>query len=119
MATRWALEYTSSEEAYMKNHTSDNLTSGQSSDNLSTVLGVVYPPGAGGGRLAGQVDWTLRFTLQPWRIQDGMLQEASLSLVQGVSKDELKQLMALLQPYHIIQALVRFTHPGQGELVRL
>jgi hypothetical protein len=103
----------------MKNHVSGNLTSDQVPDAVSTVLGVVYPPGGSGGRFAEQADWTFRFTLQPWRMESEALQETTLSLAQNVPEDDLKHLMDLLQPYRIIQAVVRFTQPGHGEIVRL
>ncbi len=95
------------------------LTSGDVPDTVSTILGVVYPPGAGGAQLAGQADWTLRFTLQPWRVEGGVLQDAPLALSQNLSDDDLKRLMDLLQPYRIVQALVRFRQSGNADLVRL
>lgn len=103
----------------MKNDGRGNRTARQAPDTLSTVLGVVYPPGGGGGRVAGQADWTLRFTLQPWRAEGGVLQETALSVAKNVRKDDLKRLMDRLQPYQIIQALVNVTEPGHADLIRL
>jgi hypothetical protein len=103
----------------MNNDTPGTLTSGDAPDHVSTILGVVYPPGAAGARLKGQADWTLRCTLQPWRVEGGTLQEAPLALSQNLSADDLKRLMALLHSYRIVQALVRFRQPGNADLVGL
>ena len=89
-------------------------------DAETTLLGVVYPPGAGGSRLPGN-PWTVRFQLQPWREVDGALHESNLSVSKPVADDELQNFTHVLRGYQIVRVRVRFVDDSdsRAELIAL
>jgi hypothetical protein len=89
-------------------------------DAETTLLGVVYPPGAGASRSPGN-PWTVRFQLQPWRQVGGVLHESNLSISKPVADDELQNFTHVLRPYQIIQVRVRFVDKDlpRAELIEL
>ena len=89
-------------------------------DGSTTVAGVVHASGAGGARSRGEVDWTLLFSLQPWRSGDGLLQETPLKVRRRVTKDELDAWMGRVKAYEVLSLRVRFVEPGaHAELVEM
>lgn len=83
------------------------------------VLGVVYPPGAGGGRSQRATRWTLRFALKPWRQIGGDIDERALSVSKRVSERRLRKYMRRIQPYDVVRARVRLDDERSGTLLRL
>lgn len=80
-----------------------------SPEGVETVYGVVYPPGADGGRAGKASAWHLRVGLNPWRSPGAKLERTPLSVSKAVSDDELKGLMHDLPAYRIVAMLVRFS----------
>lgn len=85
------------------------------------VAGVVQPPGAGGGRAPGEEEWTLSFSLQPWRISGSPLVSDELHVYRVCGDEALHRLQDQLQPYRIIRARVRLGDgaPPSADLVEL
>lgn len=54
------------------------------------VFGVVSASGAGGVRFGGEKLWTLRFTLDAWRIKGAEVQNKSLHVQRQVNDKDLK-----------------------------
>ncbi len=74
------------------------------------ITGIVYPPGPGGGRAGGEEEWTLHFSLQPWRRPDGGVDERSLFVSQPrLSQARLDELMDSIEPYDILRLRVELT----------
>jgi hypothetical protein len=71
------------------------------------VLGVVWPPGAGGGKSRGEELWTLRFILDSWRTEGAALQHRPLLVHRQVTEKELKQHQKAIKPYTIVRLKAR------------
>jgi hypothetical protein len=81
------------------------------------VIGVVYPPGAGGGRFPPEETWTLRFTLQPWRRAGAECSEHPLRVRKVVSHEELDQLMGQIKAYQVARLRVIVSDTDEAVLV--
>jgi hypothetical protein len=89
-------------------------------DGSTTVAGVVHASGAGGARTGGQADWTLQFSLQPWRRADGPLQETQLNVHRRVTEGELDEWMDRVEAYEALRLRVRFEETGaRAELIEI
>ena len=73
----------------------------------SVVVGVVHPSGASGAQSPHEAEWTLRFTLKPWRKVGGDVDERELSISKRVPEENLRDFMRLFQPYHVVRVHVR------------
>lgn len=74
---------------------------------LVEVVGVVYPPGAGGGRNGTDEAWTLDFVLRPWRLPNGELDEGELVVLQpGLTEEALEAAMDGIDSYEILRLRV-------------
>lgn len=84
----------------------------------TVVVGVVHPFGASGGRARGEKKWTLRFSLQPWRVDASSLETEELSVDRTCSHVELKALQARIHPYQVLRVRVRLAEgsPRRAEL---
>jgi len=71
------------------------------------VLGVVSPPGAGGAKSRGEDFWTLRFTLEIWRIEGAGLQSQRLDLQRQVTDEELNKHQEALKSYAVVRLKAR------------
>jgi hypothetical protein len=91
----------------------------EAGEHSTIVLGVVYPPGAGGGHVGDEADWRLSFDLRPWRRAGGSLEEDALRLSKWVSKDELAEYMGVIRIYDVVRAEVRLEGSGGAELIEL
>jgi hypothetical protein len=91
---------------------------GEGTDAPVVVLGVVYPPGAGGGQRPPERRWTLRFALKPWRQIGGEVEERALSLSMRVSEKRLRRYMGRIHPYDVVRAHVRFDDERSGTLLK-
>jgi hypothetical protein len=83
------------------------------------VIGVVYPPGSGGGRFPPEEAWTLRFTLKPWRLEGGERSEHPLRIRKVVSHEELQQLMARIKAYQVVRLHVIVNDTDEASLVSI
>jgi hypothetical protein len=72
------------------------------------IIGVVQPPGAGGGKNGKEELWSLIFSVHPWKREGGPLDSRKLRLVQdGFTKDQLSQSMGSIEPYTVVRARIR------------
>ena len=71
------------------------------------VLGVVGPTGVSGGRSRGEELWTLRLTLEAWRIQSAGLQSRPLAVRRKVTNEELSTFRQSIRPYTVIRIRAR------------
>jgi hypothetical protein len=76
-------------------------------DSGTVVSGVVHPFGAAGSRSQGEKDWTLSFSLQPWRVPGGALEESELRVRRTVREDELDSLRDQISPCAVLRARVQ------------
>lgn len=83
------------------------------------ITGIVHPSGAGGSQVPPAPDWTLRFTLEEWRGEDGVIRTTPLSIHQTTGHDEMRALMDRINDTRIITARVRFDGDGSAELLGL
>ncbi|MDX1963583.1 MAG: DUF2262 domain-containing protein [Pirellulales bacterium] len=76
------------------------------------IVGVVQPPGPGGGKNDNEELWSLIVIVHPWKHEGGLLDSRRLRLVQnGFTDDQLRQSMASIKPYSVMRARVRlFEH---------
>ncbi|MDX1944404.1 MAG: DUF2262 domain-containing protein [Pirellulaceae bacterium] len=82
------------------------------------IVGVVQPPGAGGGKSGNEELWSLILFVQPWKHEGGLLDSRKLRLVQdGFTNDQLRQSMASIKPYSVMRALVRLFEPRPNTLL--
>lgn len=87
---------------------------------IADIVGVVHPggPGGVGDRSSGERLWSLLFELQPWRQQNGKLDERKLLIRKiQLSEKELEQMMNEIKPYDILSVRVRldaqsYENPG-------
>jgi hypothetical protein len=88
---------------------------------LTTVVGVIHPSGAGGmgGGVRGDEAWTLRFSFEAWRGENGILHSSELTIRKSVTNEDLHAYMRRLQPYQVVSAQVIFTTSDSAELVEL
>jgi hypothetical protein len=91
----------------------------QGREEKTIVLGVVYPPGAGGSQSPSESEWTLRFELKPWRKADGEIEERGLSVSKVVSQARLKEYMGLIQPFDVVRAQVQLGGELTATLIEL
>jgi hypothetical protein len=71
------------------------------------VLGVVCASGAGGGRFRGEKLWTLRFTLDAWRIRGTNVQYRPLDVQRQVTDKDLKRYQDALESYSVVRLKAR------------
>src|SRR5262245_20904819 len=71
------------------------------------VLGVVSASGAGGGRSGGEKLWTLRFTLDAWRIKGADVQDRPLGVQRPVNDKDLRRYMEALESYTVVRLKAR------------
>jgi hypothetical protein len=71
------------------------------------VFGVVSLSGASGDKLRGDTLWTLRFTLEAWRIDTGNIQTRPLTIQRAVTDQELKRYQDQIKPYTVIRVSAR------------
>jgi hypothetical protein len=71
------------------------------------VLGVVSASGAGGGKSCGQKLWTLRFTLDAWRIKGADLQTRTLDVQREVNDKALHRYQDALESYAVVRLKAR------------
>lgn len=83
----------------------------------AVVLGVVDPPGAAGAQSPPHAEWTLRFTLKPWRQADGDVDERELSISKPASEENLREYLRVIQPYDVVRAHVRFSDELSATLI--
>lgn len=88
------------------------------------LLGVVSASGAGGGRFGSQKLWTLRFTLDAWRIKGAELQDQPLDVQRQVNDKDLKRYQKALDSYAVVRLKARvveksFLDNPQALLVKL
>jgi hypothetical protein len=82
------------------------------------VSGVVGPTGACGAKTDREGPWTLQFSLAAWRIADGDLHKDALDVSRTATKEELRQLMASITAYGVVQIRARVAvdePPGKSE----
>lgn len=89
-----------------------------------TLLGVVGPLGAGGGKIGQETQWSLNVGLIAWRMGHGPLMETSLTLTKMVSDEELRALQDVIRAESVIafEAKLCESSPfgdARAELVRL
>lgn len=89
-----------------------------------TLLGVVGPQGASGGKIPPETQWSLNVGLIAWRMADGLLRETSLILTKLVSDEELCALQGAIRANSVIafEAKLCESSPfgdARAELVRL
>jgi uncharacterized protein DUF7021 len=84
------------------------MSSASDRGNASTrrIVGVVTPMGASAGRTRPAADWTLRFSLQPWRHEGEALNDTELVITKVVSDTECKQTRALIRPNDVLEVEV-------------
>ncbi len=81
------------------------------------ILGVVQPPGPGGGNVGKEELWSLIFFVEPWKRADGSLDSRRLRLEQpGFTHGQLRQGMATIKPYTVVRARVKFFKPRPNML---
>ena len=92
----------------------------RSVDDTTVIVGVVYPPGPGAGRLRGERDWTLRLELRPWRVHGETLRDAVLRVHRKVTDEQRRALQAEILPYMVVRARIKLAPDGRSaELVDL
>ncbi|MGI8424628.1 MAG: DUF2262 domain-containing protein [Chloroflexota bacterium] len=82
------------------------------------IIGVVSPPGAGGGHSRGDKSWTLMFCLSSWRYEGGSVNDNSLTVTKAVSETELDRYMNAFLEYRVVQVEV-LLRDGTATLVDL
>ena len=79
------------------------------------IVGIVHPLGAGGGQTPPEKNWTLRFSVQPWRGTDGAIQEWELSVCKPNLTDKmLHAMMDSIEPFEILRLRVRLEVKKDG-----
>jgi hypothetical protein len=82
------------------------------------IIGVVQPPGAGGGKNGNEERWSLVFSVHPWKREGGPLDSRKLRLVQnGFTEDQLRLSMGSIKPYTVLRARVRLFEPRPNMLL--
>jgi len=71
------------------------------------VIGLVSAMGTTGGKLGGEELWTLKATLEAWRVHGGPLQTSPLAIRRKVTNAELKTFQAVMPEYSIIRIHAR------------
>jgi hypothetical protein len=74
---------------------------------ISEVIGVVSAMETTGGKARGDELWTLKTTLEAWRIHGAALQTRPLSIRRKVTDSELKTLQSLMPGYSIVRIHAR------------
>jgi hypothetical protein len=74
---------------------------------ISEVIGVVSAIGTTGGKVGGEELWTLKTTLDAWRIQGAAIQTRPLTIRRKVTDAELKTFQGLMKEYAIVRIHAR------------
>jgi hypothetical protein len=64
------------------------------------VLGLVAATGAGGSKLKGEEQWTVRFKLENWKyLEEGLLKNKNLTVQRTVTEEQLSEFRDVIDPY--------------------
>jgi hypothetical protein len=74
---------------------------------VTDVLGVVGASGTSGLKFRNEELWTLKLTLEAWRMQTARLQTRPLTVRRMVTKEELARFRELIRPYTVIRIQAR------------
>jgi hypothetical protein len=83
------------------------------------VVGILHPLMASGGRAPSSTDWTLHFTLEEWRAEDGVIRSTPLPIHRLSSYDEMRIAMDRVNRMSVVGARVRMLDTGSAELIDL
>ncbi|HET6251983.1 MAG TPA: DUF2262 domain-containing protein [Tepidisphaeraceae bacterium] len=83
------------------------------------VVGVVNPPGAGGGKFQGEKAWRLSFDFAAWRTTGGEVRATKLAVHKEVTHDELDSLVEVLLPYKVFRIRARVVEGTGAPQARL
>jgi DnaJ-class molecular chaperone len=91
--------------------------------NPIDVIGLVHPFGAGGGVGQNERRWTLSFTVKPWRVIGGDINDTELYIWQkGLTEQQLERKTNSIAGDTIIRVRVRFpkrqTDSPSAEMVK-
>jgi hypothetical protein len=87
------------------------------SENRKTIeiVGIVHALGAGGGRSGQEKLWRMRFSVQPWRRKDGVIEEQELSICKpNLTDEKLQSSMDLIDPFMILRLRVHLESSKDG-----
>ncbi|MFC4158884.1 DUF2262 domain-containing protein [Chitinimonas lacunae] len=72
-----------------------------------TITAVVGASGPSGGKAPAEQEWTLRFDLIAWKVDDGPLHQGLLKVCKKVGDAELRQFQQALKPESLIRLTVK------------
>jgi hypothetical protein len=82
---------------------------------VKDVVGVVSPSGVGAGRFQGEELWTVRFSLEIWRIEFGVIQPRPLGVFRSATDAEWDKLKPLIKPYDVVHIKARGVSDSNNE----
>jgi hypothetical protein len=82
--------------------------------DLIEVAGVVHPSGPGGSGSANKDRWGLLVGLQPWRKENGALQNSQIILRKEVSESELQVMFTSMRSYSVVRLKARVSDECAG-----